>query len=253
MLDIYLYIIENPSIKIRWEGKKMKVKGFAYLRVSGKGQVEGTGFDRQMDEIRRYAEKHGLEITATFREEGVSGTADETDRPAFQAMVAEILKDGVDTVIVEGLDRLAREYRIQESLLIYLASKGITLISARTGENVTKAMMSDPMKKALVQMQGIFSELEKSLLVKKLRIAREKMRETRGKCEGQKGYSEVDPDLIKRIRRLRRLPFKGATKKRTFQEIANILNTEGRSTKQGLTFTAAGVANILARATKGKK
>jgi hypothetical protein len=94
----------------------------------------------------------------------------------------------VKTVIVEGLACLAcREYWIQESLLIYLASKGITLLSARTEEDVTAAMLSDPMKKALVQIQGIFSELERSLLVKKLRVAREKARKDRGKCEGQKG------------------------------------------------------------------
>jgi len=75
-------------------------------------------------------------------------------------MVSEILKNGVKTIIIEGLDRLAIEYRIQESLLIYLASKGIELISARTEENVTHAIIVDLMKKALVQMQGIFAELD---------------------------------------------------------------------------------------------
>jgi DNA invertase Pin-like site-specific DNA recombinase len=78
-------------------------------------------------------------------------------------MVSEIMKDGVDTILVESLDRLAREYRIQEQLLIYLASKGINLISANTGENVTKAISEDPMKKALIQIQGVFAELDKSL------------------------------------------------------------------------------------------
>ena len=72
---------------------------------------------------------------------------------------------------------MAREYRIQEQLLIYLVSKGIDLISANTGENVTQAIQDDPMKKAMVQIQGIFSELDKVLLVRKLRKAREKVRE----------------------------------------------------------------------------
>jgi DNA invertase Pin-like site-specific DNA recombinase len=222
-------------------------KAFGYLRVSGKGQLEGSGLDRQEDTIRDYAQKHGYDVVRIFREEGVSGTLDEADRPAFQSMLAEILKDSVRVVIVEGLDRLAREYRIQESLLIYLASKGITLVSARTEEDVTSAMLSDPMKKALVQIQGIFAELEKSLLVKKLRVAREKARKDRGKCEGQKGYTELDPELVARIKRLRRLPFKGATRKRSFREIAEILNGEGRTTKHGGKFTATNVAMIYAR------
>ena len=31
------------------------IKAFAYLRVSGKGQVEGDGFTRQLEAIRKYA------------------------------------------------------------------------------------------------------------------------------------------------------------------------------------------------------
>jgi DNA invertase Pin-like site-specific DNA recombinase len=223
-------------------------KAYGYVRVSGKGQLEGSGLDRQEETIRGYALKAGYSIERVFKEEGVSGTLDEDQRPGFQEMVAEILRDSVKVVIVEGLDRLAREYRIQESLLIYLASKGITLISARTEENVTDAMLSDPMKKALVQIQGIFSELEKSLLVKKLRTAREKARQVHGKCEGQKSYSELDPELVTRIKRLRRIPFKGATRKRSFREIAETLNREGRITKHGKQFTPGSVAMIYSRA-----
>ena len=80
-------------------------------------------------------------------------------------MIADILSDGCNTIIVEDLTRLAREYRIQENILVYLASKNIDLIAANTGENITTAIDSDPMKKALVQIQGVFGELDKSLLV----------------------------------------------------------------------------------------
>lgn len=228
-------------------GNEGRIPAYGYLRVSGKGQLEGTGLDRQEETIRAYAESHGYSVFHIFREEGVSGTTDEGDRPAFQEMVSAILKDGVRTVIIEGLDRLAREYRIQETLLIYLASKGIDLISARTEENVSEAMLADPMKKALVQIQGIFAELEKSLLVKKLRTARETCRKERGKCEGQKGYKELAPDLIREIKRLRRKP-KGLTRARSFREIADILNSQGRRSKSGRAFTAQNVGNIMARA-----
>ena len=224
-----------------------KVKAYGYLRVSGKGQLDGGGLDRQMAVIEGYAKKAGYEVVRYFREEGVSGTTEEVDRPAFQEMVSEILKNGVRTVIVEGMDRLAREYRIQETLLIYLASKGIMLISARTEEDITAAVKADPMRKALVQIQGVFSELEKSLLVKKLRTGRERIRKQRGKCEGAKAYKEVDPQLIREIKRLRRPP-KGVTKKRSFREIAEILNSQGRVTRRGRPFTATNVANIAARA-----
>ncbi len=53
-----------------------KLKAFAYPRVSGKGQVEGDGFTRQLEAIKAYALAHDIRIVKVFREEGVSGTND---------------------------------------------------------------------------------------------------------------------------------------------------------------------------------
>ncbi len=225
------------------------MKIYAYLRVSGKGQLKGHGFDRQLDAINAYCDKHGHEIDQVFKEQ-VSGTVDETDRPEFSAMISAILRDGVDTIIVESLDRLAREYRIQEQLLIYLASKDINLITANTGENVTRAISEDPMKKAMVQMQGIFAELDKSLLVKKLRKSRERIRQERGKCEGRKGYKDTErgAEILREIRWLRRKR-KGRVR-RTFNEIAENLNEQGYTAANGKPFTGNTVRGILHRQKK---
>ena len=223
---------------------------YAYLRVSGRGQVVGHGFDRQLESIKAFCDQQGYEINQVFKEQ-VSGTTDETDRPEFSAMVTTILKDGVDTVIVESLDRFARELRIQEQLLIYLASKDINLISANTGENVTKAVTEDPMKKAMVQMQGIFAELDKSLLVKKLRESREKVRQETGKkCEGRKSYKETEQGIkiLKEIRRLRRR--RKGRKQRTFNEVAELLNDQEYTDANGNPFTGNTVRGILHRLKK---
>jgi DNA invertase Pin-like site-specific DNA recombinase len=158
-------------------------------------------------------------------------------------MVTSILKNGVRTVIIEGLDRLAREYRIQETLLIYLASKGIVLISARTEENVTEAVMADPMRKALVQIQGVFSELEKNLLVKKLRVARERKREATGKCEGRKTFRDSLPEVYAEMKRLRRKPKLG--KQMSYAKIAERLNEMGYLNTNGKPFKGNTVLKIL--------
>lgn len=55
------------------------------------------------------------------------------------------------------------------------------------------------MKKALIQIQGIFAELEKNLLVKKLRNARERVIAEKGKCGGQPAYSEISPEIIQEV------------------------------------------------------
>lgn len=228
----------------------MKQTAYGYVRVSSQGQIDGDGFTRQEQAIGAYAAKYNIKVVGYFREEGISGTTDGSDRPAFQEMVASILRNGTKTVIIEGLDRLAREYRIQETLLIYLASKGIDLISARTAENVTEAVMSDPMRRALVQIQGVFAELEKNLLVKKLKTARVNKKAATGKCEGRKGYkdsSEGSLSIVKEIKRLRRKPKGGGTKRKTYQQIADSLNAEGKTTLDGKAFRAKNVAAILYR------
>ena len=224
-----------------------RVKAYGYLRVSSKGQVDGDGLRRQEDEVRSFAQAGGYELLSVFREEGVSGTLDEGARPAFQDMVATILKNGARTVIVEGLDRLAREYRIQEHLLVYLASKGIDLIVARTGENVTEAVLGDPMRRAMVQIQGVFAELEKGILVKKLRQGREEKRKTNpsGKCEGAKSIREASPELLSEIKALRKtLP---GQKRKSFNDIAMILNERGYTSVTGKAFTGVNVQAILRR------
>ena len=105
------------------------------------------------------------------------------------------------------VDRLARELSISEHLRIYLASERINLISAQTGENITEITLNDPMRKALVQIQGVIAELDKSLLVKKLRKARERKRAEQGKCEGRNGYKDAENvHILKLIKKLRRNP-----------------------------------------------
>lgn len=225
---------------------------YLYLRVSSKGQVEGHGFGRQQEIIKAFCKKQRHTVKGVYRE-SISGISAQEERPQFKAMVTDILRNGVSTVVVESLDRLAREYRIQEQLLVYLASKDIQLIAANTGENITEAIQSDPMKKAMVQIQGIFAELDKSLLVKKLRLAREQARKDKGKCEGRKRYSETaeGAEILKIVRRLRR---KGKGKKvPTYQEVADYLNDQGYRNKAGGEFKPASLKVLMSRSRSRRK
>lgn len=218
-------------------------KAVAYLRVSGQGQVGGTGFDRQRELCGRYAEKYNFHIVENYREEGISGASDETERPAFQKMLEELLSNSIRIVIVEGLDRLARTLQVQETLLIYLASKGIELHSARTEDNVTASMQEDPMKKALIQIQGVFSELEKNLLVLKLRKARDKIRAEKGRCEGVAPYGEEDPQeavVVQRVLNYRRLGW-------NYSSIARQLNEDEIPTRHGREWSATQIKRICSR------
>lgn len=222
-------------------------KAYGYIRVSGKGQITGDGFNRQEKEIRDYARARDFEIVHIFKEKAVSGTLDETERPAFKEMVSAILENGIRTIIIEGMDRLARDLQIQTALITYLASKDITLISARTDQDITRAVMDDPMQRALVQIQGVFSELEKNLLVKKLKAARDSKKKETGKCEGRKSYDEKPENeaLLAEIKKLRRKPRNG--KRLSLQKTVDALNERGFKSDTGKDITLPILKNIVYR------
>jgi site-specific DNA recombinase len=222
---------------------KKSVEAFAYLRVSSKGQVNGHGFDRQSQRISEFAKQNGYTVKATFRD---AVTGSEADRPEFNRMVGMILANGVRTIIVESLDRLARDVMIQSLLLAKLAQHGIALVNGCTGEEVTASMSEDPMRKALIQIQSVFSELEKSRLVGKLRRARQAKKEITGKCEGRKAFGEKagEQETVEMMRSLRR---KRSGKRMSFARIAARLNEQRVPTRTGAKWQTTTVRNILTR------
>jgi DNA invertase Pin-like site-specific DNA recombinase len=221
-----------------------KRSAFGYCRVSGDSQAEGDGFSRQREAIEKYCRKGPYKIKQFF-EDVHTGSVDAVDRPAFADMVQAT--DGTRTVIIERLDRLARSVVAQEHTVLWMAAHEIELVVADTGENVTESYAQDPMKKALIQMQGVFAELEKSMIVKKLRVARERIRKDRGKCEGRKRYGEQDPGEKATVKRIKELRRKRGKNKLSLRKIAAALDAEGRPPRSGGTWSAQAVKNIVDR------
>ena len=86
-------------------------KALIYCRVSSDRQVkEGHGLDGQELRCRRYAEVHGYEVAAVFRDEGVSGGL--IEREGMQHMLAflDAEGDGQETIVlIDDIKRLARD------------------------------------------------------------------------------------------------------------------------------------------------
>jgi DNA invertase Pin-like site-specific DNA recombinase len=212
---------------------------FAYLRVSGKGQVEGDGFTRQLEAVKKYAAANGIKIAKVFREEGVSGGTDWETRPAFSEMMAALLSNGTQAVLVERLDRVARDLMVQESIIADFKRKGLTIVSV----NEPDLCSDDPSRVLMRQMLGAFFQYEKTLLVAKLRGARQRKRAKDGVCEGRKAYGarEGEKAGVERIRALRKdgLPL---------QAIADTLHKEDIKTRTGKAWSAVQVNRVLHRA-----
>ena len=73
------------------------------------------------------------------------------------------------------MDRFGRRSMVSEQLLALLIRKDIAMISAMTSQNITEDVQdeNDPWKKFIVQIQNNIAELDKLLLVRTLRKARE--------------------------------------------------------------------------------
>lgn len=213
-------------------------KAFAYLRVSGKGQVDGDGFPRQRAAIKAYADTHGIRIKQWFQEEGVSGTKDLPDRPALQELLVALHSNGVRVVLIEKLDRLARDLMVQETIIGDLRKNGFELISVAEPDLCS----DDPSRKLVRQVFGAIAEYERSMIVLKLRAARQRARIRDGRCEGRKrfGVRPGEQEIVERIQKL-------ADKGLNYSQIAEKLNAEGLPTRANGAWYPATVSRILLR------
>jgi hypothetical protein len=88
-----------------------------------------------------------------------------------------------------------------------------------------------------------FAQYEKTRLVTKLRGARERIREAKGKCEGRKSYVERAPELVLVAKRLYRRSPKGH--RRSLRGIASELATMGFRNKNGAPYSASCIKSMV--------
>jgi DNA invertase Pin-like site-specific DNA recombinase len=197
-------------------------KAFAYLRVSGKGQVDGDGFPRQHLAVKAYAKEHGISIVKVYREEGVTGSRETMDRPQWAEMMAALHANGVRTIIIEKLDRLARDLMVQEAAIADLRKSGFTLISVAEPD----LMATDATRVLVRQMMGAVAQYDKTQIV--------------GRCEGRKpfGHREGEQAAIERMKALQASGL-------SVRAVTARLNAEGVATRSGGVWRDAVVGRIL--------
>jgi DNA invertase Pin-like site-specific DNA recombinase len=227
-----------------------KTPALSYLRVSGKGQIDGDGFDCQRDAIARFATRNGLDVIGEFRDEGVSGAKELANRPGLAGLIDRLESNGVRVVVVERADRLARDLMINEVIVDQLTRLGARVLTS-DGADLTSAD-GDPTRTLIRQVLGAVAQFEKSVIVLKLRAARDRIRQRDGRCEGRKPFGSRPSEVaaLERIRQLRRKP-KGRARL-SIAAIADRLNLEGIPTRQGHPWRPSSVHVILRRLTAEK-
>jgi DNA invertase Pin-like site-specific DNA recombinase len=221
------------------------MKCFVYLRVSGKSQIKGDGWLRQFIACRELAKSKNLQIVRIFREKGVSGTTELEDRPALSELFADLEENGIKTVLIEKVDRLARDLMIQETIIGDMLKNGYTLLSSCEPDLCS----SDPSRILIRQIFGALAQYDRAMITLKLRGARQRMKLREGRCEGRRPFGDHPEKPEERPILDRMIQMKESGK--NSEQIAQTFNSEGiptRGTKKGKgPWKAATIAKILNR------
>ncbi len=224
------------------------MKAYYYIRVSGRGQLDGDGPDRQRDAIRAFCEQHKIEFGGEFFEQAVSGAREGMDRPQFAELISTISTheasglDPIKVIVVERMDRLARDLMVSEMLLRECRMRGIKVFSADQGMLIDMATDgADPTRKLIRQIIGALAEWEKNMLVKKLRSARERKKRITGEqVEGKRAYGFF-PGEAHTLRVMKTLRASNLT----LQRVADMLNDQQLHNRKGQPWTAPQIYSIL--------
>lgn len=154
-------------------------KASIYCRISSPDQHIET----QLYDLRKLAAQRGFEITREYCDRGISGS--KARRPGLDAMMADAKRGEFSVVLVAAFDRIARSTKNFLEIIDELNSVNIEFVSAREAIDT-----SGPMGRMFLTMVGSIAELERSLIVERIKAG---MR--RAKIEGRRlGRAPLDVD-----------------------------------------------------------
>jgi DNA invertase Pin-like site-specific DNA recombinase len=222
-----------------------------YPSVSTRGQVKtGASIPYQDREIRAWARRNGHRIVGMFPEEGRSGALDLEDRAALTAAIDLIATGKAEGLACYSLDRLAREITVQEAILAKVWEEAGGHVFTTDHGEVQRDDPDDPMRTAMRKMAGVMYELDRRLVVARLRRGR-RLKAERGGFAGGVRYGftterkQLVPDQAERevTRRIHLLHRGGLS----IRKIADQLNAEQVPAKRGGRWHPTTVARVLHR------
>ena len=211
-----------------------------YMRTSSMTNSKGDSVKRQKSSIMRWVKDNGYNVKGEYWDIE-SGKMDTMERTEFMKMISDSERLGINVLVFSDQSRLSRDIIVQESTFRLLSSRGYRLISS---ENPDSFIEDTSTSHLIRQIMGSFCEFDRSSTVHKLRVSRERKRESNrdkgivtrnrtGKCEGRKRILEIHHELESLILKLRK---KGLS----LRKISSLLKEE-----YGYEVSFMSVSNIL--------
>ena len=214
----------------------MSKKVVGYFRTSSKSSVgeDKDSGKRQRHSVHTFCKTKGWDVVDDFWDKGVSGTLDVLNRPSFLEMLNYCEENEITTIVFENSSRMSRDLICMETGFQYLSSLGYTLISVDSPETFVD---NTPTSVLIRQVLGCISQFEKSSLVSKLKVSRDRKsklnksrgyisRTGRGKVEGVKKMTELNSELSGLIVSYRRKKDIRTKKSLSYMKISKLLQDE---------------------------
>jgi DNA invertase Pin-like site-specific DNA recombinase len=131
-----------------------------YMRVSPVDQDLQT----QLYDLRQMASQRGYQITREYTDQ-ISGV--KARRPGLDELMRDVRRKKFDVVLVWVFDRIARSVVHFLQVLDELNHLGVEFVSYRENVDTT-----GPLGRAIVVIVGAIAELERNLIVERVRQAR---------------------------------------------------------------------------------
>ena len=217
-------------------------------RVSTGGQVDGYGLDSQEKDCRKWARTAGHRIVRVCRDAGITGKAGDDERPGLTEAL-QLLADGeADGLLAPNLDRVARQLTQQEAILSVVWAHGARAFTVDRGEHLPDDD-DDPMRTFVRQVMGAAAQLERGLIVKRLKSGRRTKAAQGGYAHGAPAYGQQavnkelaeHPTETKILDRMRAWEAEGIG----VREIARRLNEADVPSKRGGQWHPTTVARLL--------
>ena len=168
-----------------------KAKAIIYARVSTQGQ----DYDRQLTELKQYADRMGYDIVKTFSEK-ISGAKKVEERHAMTELLNYVETNNVDKVLIYECSRLSRRAVDFLSIIEIFNDKKISLYIHQNGlETLLPNGDINPIATLVLGILAQFNSMERSLIRSRMESGYNNFRNNGGVVGRKTGYRKSDEQM----------------------------------------------------------
>ena len=168
-----------------------KTKAIIYARVSTAGQ----DYDRQLAELKQYADRMGYDVVKTFSEK-ISGAKKVEERQAMTELLNYIEVNKVDKVLIYECSRLSRRAVDFLSIIETFNEKKISLYIHQNGlETLLPNGEINPIATLVLGILAQFNSMERSLIRTRMESGYNNYRNNGGVVGRKVGYRKTNEQM----------------------------------------------------------